>query len=85
MNDDKHILKSHNKNLLLYHFVCPVKYRCEVITSEIEQTLKDICEGIGERYEIYVHELGADEDHVHFLIQSVPTYSPTKIVKTESW
>ena len=27
-------------------------------------------------------EIGADKDHVHFLVQSVPTYSPTKIVST---
>ncbi len=81
MNDDKHIGKSHNKSLLLYHIVCPAKYRREVMTKEVEATLKKVCEGIGERYEIYVHELGADENHVHFLLQSVPMYSPTKIIK----
>jgi REP element-mobilizing transposase RayT len=26
--------------------------------------------------------IGTDEDHVHFLVQSVPTYSPTRIVRT---
>lgn len=26
-------------------------------------------------------EIGTDKDHVHFLIQSVPSYSPTLIVK----
>lgn len=25
-------------------------------------------------------EIGTDEDHVHFLVQSVPKYSPTKII-----
>jgi REP element-mobilizing transposase RayT len=25
-------------------------------------------------------EIGTDKEHVHFLIQSVPTYSPTKII-----
>ncbi len=25
-------------------------------------------------------EIGTDDNHVHFLVQSVPTYSPTKIV-----
>jgi REP element-mobilizing transposase RayT len=25
-------------------------------------------------------EIGTDKDHVHFLVQSVPTYSVTKIV-----
>lgn len=27
-------------------------------------------------------EIGTDHDHIHFLVQSVPTYSPTKIVRT---
>ena len=80
--EDRHIIKSHNKNLLLYHFVCPAKYRRKVFTKEVEKTLIKVCKGIGERYEIYVIELDTDEDHVHFLIQSVPMYSPTKILRT---
>lgn len=80
--EDRHIIKSHNKNLLLYHFVCPVKYRREVFTKSVEKTLKKICKGIGTRFEIYIIEVGSDENHVHFLIQSVPTYSPTKILRT---
>lgn len=80
MEEDKHILKSHNKSLLFYHFVCPVKYRRVVFTESVEKTLKEICQGIGERYEIYIHELGTDENHVHFLIQSVPTNSPLRII-----
>ena len=27
-------------------------------------------------------EIGTDQDHVHFLIQSVPMESPTKIIRT---
>ena len=26
-------------------------------------------------------EIGADRDHVHFLVQSVPAYSPTQIIR----
>jgi REP element-mobilizing transposase RayT len=26
-------------------------------------------------------EIGTDKDHVHFLIQSVPSYSPTQIAR----
>ena len=76
-----HILKSHNKNLLLYHLVCPTKYRRKVFTEEVETTLKEICIGIGERYEVHFVEIGVDEDHVHFLLQSVPMQSPSRIVK----
>ena len=75
-----HILKRHNKNLLLYHIVCPAKYRRQVFTASVEQTLKDVCVGISERYEIHFVEIGADENHVHFLVQSVPVKSPTEIV-----
>ena len=80
MDEDKDIIKSHNKNLLLYHFVCPIKYRRVVLTQEVESALQSLCEGIGERSEICTHEIGTDENHVHFLIQSVPTYSPTEII-----
>ncbi len=37
--------------------------------------------GISERHEIHFIEIGADEDHVHFLIQSVPVLSPERIVQ----
>ena len=78
----EHILKSHNKNRILYHIVCPAKYRKKVFTEEVEQTLVEICEGIEERYEIFFVEIGADKDHVHFLVQSVPILSPSNIVQT---
>jgi REP element-mobilizing transposase RayT len=76
-----HILKRHNKNLLLYHIVCPAKYRRKVFTDQVENTLQEICKGISERYEIHFIEIGADENHVHFLVQSVPAKPPTEIVR----
>ena len=72
--------KSHNVSVLLYHIVCPAKYRRVVISDEVDITLKEICEEIGKRYEIQFLEIGTEGDHVHFLVQSVPSYSPTKIV-----
>ena len=76
----EHVYKRHNKTLLLYHLVFPVKYRRKVITSVVEDTLEEICNGINQRYEIKFLEIGSDEDHVHFLIQSVPNLSMTRIV-----
>jgi REP element-mobilizing transposase RayT len=66
----------------MYHIVCPAKYRRVVINDEIDQTLKVVCEEMSIRYEIKFLEIGVEGDHVHFLVQSVPTYSPTKIVTT---
>ena len=62
--------------------VCPIKYRRIVLTKEVSLTLKTICLEISTRYEIHFLEIGCDDDHVHFLIQSVPMLSPKKIVNT---
>ena len=77
-----HILKSHNKSLLMYHFVCPIKYRRMVLNIEVSSTLKAVCLEIELRYDIQFLEIGLDGNHVHFLIQSVPMNSPKKIVNT---
>ena len=78
----EHIHRSDNKSLLLYHLVCPIRYRRSVLTDEVCTTLQEICLGISSRYEIHFVEIGCDENHVHFLIQSVPMMSPRKIVNT---
>ncbi len=75
-----HIYKSHNKTLLLYHMVFPAKYRKKIFDDAVDKTLKEVCIEISDCYEIHFVEIGNDEDHVHFLIQSVPTLSVTRIV-----
>jgi putative transposase len=76
----QYLHKSHNVRVLLYHIVCPAKYRKAVFTDEVSGELKLICQEIAERYEVEFLEIGADKDHVHFLVQAVPMYSPTKLV-----
>ena len=76
----EHIIKDHNVNLLLYHIVCPSKYRRKIFTSEIEETLKSTCIEISHRYEIKFIEIGSDEDHVHFLVQGIPVMPVSRIV-----
>ena len=76
----EYLHKHHNVSVILYHFVFPAKYRRAVFSEEVNITLKDVCLEISKRYEVKFLEIGADKDHVHFLVQSVPTYSPTKIV-----
>ena len=78
----EHIHKSHNKSLLLYLLVCPIKYRRSVLSDEVEASLIEVCKNIENRYEIHFVEIGADENHVHFLIQSVPMLSAKSIVQT---
>ncbi len=74
------IHKSHNVTILLYHIVFPTKYRRVVIDEQVDQVIKQTCLEIEKRYQLHFLEIGTDKDHIHFLIQSVPTYSVTKIV-----
>ena len=76
------VRKSHNVSVLLYHAVCPTKYRRAMITQDVDAVLHDVCLEIADRYEIEFIEIGVERNHVHFLVQSVPTYSPSKIVQT---
>lgn len=76
----EYIHKSHNVSVIMYHFVCPAKYRRVIFSNEVDKTLKEICLEISKRYEIIFLEIGTDKDHVHFLVQSVPTLSPTEII-----
>ena len=76
----KYIHKSHNVSILLYHYVCPAKYRRVIFDNSVDNVLIQTCKEISKRYEINIVEIGTDGDHVHFLIQSIPKLSPTKIV-----
>src|SRR3954471_2713073 len=77
-----YVHKSHNVTVLLYHLVFPATYRRAVFDAAVDQVLRDVCLGIEARYQLKFLEIGTDRDHVHFLVQSAPTYSVTKLVTT---
>ena len=61
--------------------VFPVKYRRKIFTEEVSEKLKEVCIGIGQAYEMRFVEIGMEEDHVHMLVQGIPTMSVSQIVK----
>ena len=77
----KYVRKSHNVSVILYPLVCPTKYRRIVFNQKVDETLKKVCLDISARHEITFIEIGIDEDHAHFLIQSIPSYSPSEIAQ----
>ena len=82
MQSSNYILLSYNVSNLVYHIVCPAKYRRVVFDDTVEDHLRQICLEIELRYEyIRFLEIGVDRDHVHFLIQSTPNYAPAEIIK----
>ncbi|WP_342225888.1 IS200/IS605 family transposase [Rickettsia endosymbiont of Urophora cardui] len=78
MEESSYIHKSHNVTVLIYHLVTPAQYRRVIFKDDY---LCKMCEHIEDRYEIRFLEIGIDKDHVHFLLQSIPMYSPTKITQ----
>jgi putative transposase len=78
----EYIHRSHNVSVIIYHFVCPAKYRRVVFSEKVDQTIKEICLEISKRYKMHFLEIGTDKDHVHFLIQTVPKYGPSGIIRT---
>ncbi len=74
---------SHKVFKIKYHFVFCIKYRKDLfLEDKYVQTVKQICKDIGDRFHVQFETMGFDEDHVHFLIESLTTtYSPAKIFR----
>lgn len=58
----------------------PAKYQRAVFDEQVDAVLREVCLEIEKCYKIKFIEIGVDKDHVHFLVQSVPTYSVIKLV-----
>ena len=69
----EYLHESHNVTVLMYHRVFPAKYRRAVIDAVVDKVLKQTCLEIDKRYQVNFLEIGTDREHVHFLVQSVPT------------
>ena len=57
------------------------KYRNEVFSESVRESLKLVCLGISEWYEIYFVKIGAAKNHIHFLEQGVPSMSVSEITR----
>jgi len=80
MEEDELYKSAHKVSKIKYHFVFCIKYRKDLFLEEkYVKTIKEVCKGIEERYYVWFETLGFDEDHVHLMIRSVPSYSPSKI------
>ena len=48
----EYIHQSHNVSVLMYHLVCPAKYRRVVFDASVDTVLKEVCLDIAKRYAI---------------------------------
>ncbi len=73
---------AHKVFKIKYHFVFCVKYRKNLFLAEkYMETFKIICLGMEERYSMKFETIGFDENHVHFMLKSLPKYSPSQLFR----
>ena len=53
----------------MYHLVCAVKYRRNVLSETVTDTIVNVCMEITDKYGIEFIEIGTDKNHIHYLIQ----------------
>lgn len=63
----------HSVYKLTYHAVFVVKYRRKVITSDMEQFMRDLTSRLMEGYGGTLIEMNGEADHVHILFELPPT------------
>ena len=75
------VRSSHKVFKIKYHIVFCIKYRKDLfLEDKYVETVKQICKDIEDRFHVIFETTGFDEDHVHFLVESLTTtYAPAKI------
>lgn len=66
---------------LKYHLVWIPKYRKILLKGSVAGRLKEIFQGIAERYEFGIDTMEVMEDHVHLFLSAPPRYAPAEIVQ----
>ena len=60
--------------------VTAVKYRKALLNNELEECIKETMNGISERYEIMIDEIGFDQNHIHIFCGAHPSMAPMTIL-----
>ena len=71
---------SHSVYKIRYHIVTAVKYRKALLNSAVEDCIKETLQGISERYEINIDEVGFYQNHIHIFCRAPPRISPLRVI-----
>ena len=72
---------SHCTYRIRYHMVFVLKYRKKLLTLEIFDFAKRICNDIELRYYLHFDALGSDGDYLHMVIERAPRYAHSNIMQ----
>ena len=73
---------SHSIYNLKIHLILVVAYRRKVISSSIMHTLRETITEVCESFSVNVLEFSGEMDHVHLLLEIVPTIRISDLVRT---
>jgi len=71
---------SHSVYKIRYHLVTAVKYRKLLLDDKVVRCIKETMQGISERYNIVIDEVGFDKNHIHIFCGAKPTIAPMRII-----
>jgi putative transposase len=75
-----------HKFLLQYHIIFVCKYRKKLFLSKcISDDIKSLSKDIWDKNNILIKYMETDKDHIHYMIETIPNISISKIVKLIKW
>lgn len=73
--------KNRHKYLLQYHIIFVCKYRKKLFASkQIPDDIKQFSYGICQKHHVIIRYMETDKDHIHYMIETEPAMSVSKIV-----
>ena len=73
--------KNRHKYLLQYHIIFVCKYRKKLLVSkQMADDIKQFSYGICQKHHAAIRYMGTDRGHIHYMIETEPTMSVSKIV-----
>lgn len=66
---------------LKYHVVWVPKYRRMLLKGRLVRRLREIFQGVAERYGFEIDTQEVMEDHVHIFLSAPPRYAPSQVVQ----
>ena len=73
--------KNRHKYLLQYHIIFVCKYRKKLLVSrQISDDIKQFSYEICQRHSVIIRYMKTDKGHIHYMIETEPTMSISKIV-----
>ena len=80
-NKSKYWSGAHTKHRHMYHIVWIPKYRKRILKGNIAGRIEELLRECAEVNKWEMHELNVQVDHVHMLVQLVPSISVSKAVQ----